>query len=138
MGIDVLLAVLCGFVVGRVLDDVMGGGKKSEEVEDGGADETAGAVAAEDAPPEPQAAEAGEEVAAEDAVVTLVVSPEKKGGPDLQQVILDVLSGGGEAMTLAEIARQVGKAHYAPLIGPMRSLLEMGRVVKRDKMYRLA
>ncbi len=124
MGLDVLLAVLCGVLVGRVLDDVIGGGKKLEEVENAGAGATA--------------AEAGQGVAAEDTVVTLEVPPEKTGEPDLKQVILDVLSAGGEAMKLAEIARQIGKAHYAPLIGPMRSLLEMGRVVKQDKLYRLA
>ena len=128
MGLDVLLAVLCGVVVGRVLDDVIGGGKKLEEVENAGADEAAGAAAA----------ETGEEVAADNTVVTLEVPPEKTGEPDLKQVILDVLSAGGEAMKLAEIARQIGKAHYAPLIGPMRSLLEMGRVVKQEKLYRLA
>ena len=138
MGIDVLLAILCGFVVGRVLDDVMGGSKKSEEVEEGDTDQAAGAVATEGAPPEPQAAETGEEVAAEDTVVTPKVPPEKAGEPDLQQVILDVLSASGDAMKLAEIARQIGKEHYAPLIGPMRSLLKMGRVVKQDKMYLLA
>ena len=137
MGLDILLAVLCGIVVGRVLDEVIGG-KKFREVEELGADEAAAVVAAEGAPPEAQAAEAGEEMAAVDTVATSEVPPEKTGEPDLQQVILDVLSGSGEAMTLTEIARQIGKSHYASLIGPMRSLLEMGGVVKEDKMYRLA
>ena len=138
MGLDVLLAVLGGFFVGRVLDVVIGGGKKLAEVEEGGAAEAAGAVAAEGAPPEPQAAETGEEVAAKGTVVTVEVPPEKTGEPDLQQVILDVLSGSGKAMTLAEIARQIRKEHFAPLIGPMRSLVKLGRVVKEDKVYRLA
>ncbi len=102
-----------------------------------GAAEAASAVAAEGAPPEPQAAEIGEEVAAKGPVITLEVPPKTMGENDLQHVILDVLSGSGEAMTLAEIATKTGKKHFAPLIGPMRSLRKMGRVVKEDKVYRL-
>jgi len=112
-----------------------------QEVEDDvkeGADEAAGAVAAEVAPPEPQAAETGEEVAAKGPVTTLKVPPKTTGEPDLQQVVLDVLSGSEKAISLAEIARQIGKDHYASLIGPMRSLRKMGRVVKEEKVYRLA
>ncbi len=112
-----------------------------QEVEDDvkeGADEAAGAVAAEGAPPEPQAAETGEEVAAKGPVTTSKVPPKKTGEPDLQQVVLDVLSGSDKAISLAEIARQIGKEHYASLIGPMRSLRKMGRVVKEEKVYRLA
>ena len=138
MGLEVLLAVLGGFFVGRVINDVIGGGENLAEIEGVGADGAAGAVAAEGAPPEPQAAEIGEEVAAKGTVVTLKMPPKKTGEPDLQQVILDVLSGSDKAMTLAEIARQIGKEHYSPLIGPMRSLLEMGRVLKGKKVYRLA
>ncbi len=154
MGLDVLLAVLVGFFVGRVVDNVVGGGKKLAEVEEGGADEAAGAVAAEAARPEPKAAKTGKKVAAKGTVVTLEAPPEKTGEPDLQQVILDVLSGTGDpdlqqaimdvlsgsrkAMTLAGIARKIGKAHYASLIGPMRALLKMGRIVKEDKVYRMA
>ena len=111
------------------------------EVEDNlkeGADEATGAVAAEGAPPEPQAAETGEEVAAKGPVTTSKVPPKKTGEPDLQQVVLDVLSGSDKAISLAEIARQIGKEHFASLIGPMRSLRKMGRVVKEEKMYRLA
>jgi len=40
-------------------------------------------------------------------------------------------------MTLAEIATKTGKKHFASLIGPMRSLREMGMVVKKEKAYRL-
>jgi hypothetical protein len=112
-----------------------------QEIEDGvkeGADEAAGAVAAEGAPPRPQAAETGEVVAAKDPVTTLKELPKKKGEPDLQQVVLDVLSGSDKAISLVEIARQIGKEHYASLIGPMRSLRKMGRVVKEEKVYRLA
>ena len=112
-----------------------------QEVEDDvkeGADEAAGVVAAEGAPPEPQAAEIGEEVVAKVPVTTLQVPPKKTGQPDLQQVVLDVLSGSDKAISLAEIARQIGKEHYASLIGPMRSLRKMGRVVKEEKVYRLA
>jgi hypothetical protein len=111
-----------------------------QEVEDDvkeGADEAAGAVAAEGAPPEPQAAETGEEVAAKGPVITLKVPPKTTGEIDLQQVILDALSGSGEAMTLVEIATKMGKKHFASLIGPMRSLREMGMVVKEEKVYRL-
>ncbi len=166
MGLEVLLALVCGFFVGRVVDNVVGGGKKLAEVEEGGADEAAGAVAAEAARPEPKAAKTGKKVAAKGTVVTMEAPaekvappqkeapPEKTGEPDLQQVILDVLSGTGDpdlqqaimdvlsgsrkAMTLAGIARKIGKAHYASLIGPMRALLKMGRIVKEDKVYRLA
>ncbi len=102
-----------------------------------GAGEAAGAVAAEGAPPEPQAAESGEEVAAKGPVITLKVPPKTTDENDLQHVILDVLSGSGEAMTLAEIATKTGTKHFAVLIGPMRSLRKMGRVVKEDKVYRL-
>ncbi len=102
-----------------------------------GAGEAAGAVAAEGAPPEPQAAESGEEVAAKGPVITLKVPPKTTDENDLQHVILDVLSGSGEAMTLAEIATKTGKKHFASLIGPMGSLHKMGRVVKEDKVYRL-
>ncbi len=108
-----------------------------EDVKEG-ADEAAGAVAAESAPPEPQAAETGKEVAAKGPVTTSKVPPKKTGEPDLQQVLLDVLSGSDKAISLAEIARQIGKEHYASLIGPMRSLRKMGRVVKEEKVYRLA
>jgi len=111
-----------------------------QEVEDDvkeGVDEAAGAVAAEVAPREPQAAETGEEVAAKGPEITLKVPPKTTGEIDLQQVILDVLSGSGEAMTLAEIATKTGKKHFASLIGPMRSLREMGMVVKKEKVYRL-
>ena len=111
-----------------------------QEVEDNlkeGVDETAGAVAAEVASPEPQAAEIGEDVAAKGPVITLNVPPKTTGEIDLQQVILDVLSGSGEAMTLAEIATKTGKKHFASLIGPMRSLRETGMVVKKEKAYRL-
>ncbi len=111
-----------------------------QEVEDNlkeGVDEAAGAVAAEVASPEPQAAETGEEVAAKGPVITLNVPPKTTGEIDLQQVILDVLSGSGEAMTLAEIATKTGKKHFASLIGPMRSLREKGMVVKKEKAYRL-
>jgi len=111
-----------------------------QEVEDDvkeGADEAAGAVAAEGAPPEPQAAETGDEVAAKGPVITLKVPPKTTGEIDLQQVILDALSGSGEAMTLVEIASMTGKKHFASLIGPMRSLREMGVVVKKEKVYRL-
>ncbi len=111
-----------------------------QEVEDDvkeGADEAAGAVAAEGAPPEPQAAETGDEVAAKGPVITLKVPPKTTGEIDLQQVILDALSGSGEAMTLVEIATKMGKKHFASLIGPMRSLREMGMVVKKEKVYRL-
>jgi len=111
-----------------------------QEVEDDvkeGADEAAGAVAAEGAPPEPQAAETGDEVAAKGPVITLKVPPKTTGEIDLQQVILDALSGSGEAMTLVEIASMTGKKHFASLIGPMRSLREMGMVVKKEKVYRL-
>lgn len=103
MGLDVLLAVLCGFFLGRGLSNIRGGGKK--------------------------------EAAAEATVVTLEVPP-KYGPTDLQQAILNVLSGNGEAMTLAEISAEMEKEHFAPLIRPMRSLLEKGRVVKEDKVYR--
>ncbi len=99
--------------------------------------EVAGAVAAEVAPPEPQAAETGEEVAAKGPVTTSKVPPKKTGEPDLQQVVLDALSASDKAISLAEIARQIGKEHYASLIGPMRSLRKMGRVVKEEKVYRL-
>ncbi len=78
-----------------------------------------------------------EEVAAKGPVITLKVPPKTTGENDLQQVILDVLSGSGEAMTLAEIATKTGKKHFASLIGPMRSLRKMGRVVKEEKVYRL-
>ena len=101
------------------------------EVEDDvkeGADGAAGAVAA----------ETGEEVAAKGPVTTSKVPPKKTGEPDLQQVVLDVLSGSDKAISLAEIARQIGKEHCASLIGPMRSLRKMGRVVKEEKVYRLA
>ena len=172
MGLEVLLALVCGFFVGRVVDNVVGGGKKLAEVEEGGADEAAGAAAVKAAPPEPKAAKTGKKVAAKGTVVTMeapaekVAPPQKAaplqkpappektgepdlqqvildvlsgtGDPDLQQVILDVLSGSGKEMTLAEIARKIGKSHYASLIGPMRSLLKAGRVVKEDKVYRLA
>ncbi len=111
-----------------------------QEVEDDvkeGADEAAGAVAAEGTSPEPQAAETGEEVAAKGPVITLKVPPKTTGEIDLQQVILDVLSASDKAISLTEIARQIGKEHYASLIGPMRSLREMGMVVKKEKAYRL-
>ncbi len=100
--------------------------------------EVAGAITAEGTPPEPQAAETGEEVAAKGPVITLKGPPKKTGEPDLQQVVLDVLSGSDKAISLAEIARQIGKEHFASLIGPMRSLRKMGRVVKEEKVYRLA
>ncbi len=100
--------------------------------------EVAGAVAAEGAPPEPQAAETGEKVAAKGPVTTSKVPTKKTGEPDLQQVVLDALSASDKAISLAEIARQIGKEHYASLIGPMRSLRKMGRVVKEEKVYRLA
>jgi hypothetical protein len=103
-----------------------------------GAGEAAGAVTAEGAPPEPQAAETGEEVAAKGPVTTLKAPPKKAGEPDLQQAVLDVLSGSEKAISMAEVARQIGKEHYASLIGPMRSLRKMGRVVKEEKVYRLA
>ncbi len=112
-----------------------------QEIEDDvkeGADEAAGTVTAEGAPPEPQAAETGKEVAAKGPVTTSKVPPKKTGEPDLQQVVLDVLSGSDKAISLAEIARQIGKEHFASLIGPMHSLRKMGRVVKEEKMYRLA
>ena len=112
-----------------------------QEIEDDvkeGADEAAGAVTAEGAPPEPQAAETGEEVAAKGPVTTSKVPPKKTGEPDLQQVVLDALSASDKAISLAEIARQIGKDHYASLIGPMRSLRKTGRVVKEEKVYRLA
>jgi hypothetical protein len=112
-----------------------------QEIEDDvkeGADEAAGTVTAEGAPPEPQAAETGEEVAAKGPVTTSKAPPKKTGEPDLQQVVLDVLSGSDKAISLVEIARKIGKEHYASLIGPMRSLRKMGRVVKEEKMYRLA
>jgi hypothetical protein len=99
--------------------------------------EVAGAVTAEGAPPEPQAAETGEEVAAKGPVTTSKVPTKKTGEPDLQQVVLDALSASDKAISLAEIARQIGKEHYASLIGPMRSLRKMGRVVKEEKVYRL-
>lgn len=75
------------------------------------------------------------EAAAEARVVPLEVPPEY-GPTDVQQAILDVLSGSGEAMTLAEIAAEMEREHFAPLIRPMRSLLELGWVVKEDKAYR--
>ena len=111
-----------------------------QEVEDNlkeGVDEAAGAVAAEVASPEPQAAETGEEVAAKGPVTTSKVPTKKTGEPDLQQVVLDALSASDKAISLAEIARQIGNEHYASLIGPMRSLRKMGRVVKEEKVYRL-
>ena len=77
-------------------------------------------------------------MAAKGPVITLEVPPKTMGENDLQHVILDVLSGSGEAMTLAEIATKTGKKHFAPLIGPMQSLRKMGYVVKEDKVYRLA
>ena len=103
MVLDILLAVLSGFFLGRVLADVRGGGK--------------------------------EEAVAEATEVTLEVPPEK-GPAGLQQTILDVLSGNGEAMTLAEIAAEMKMGHFSSLIRPMRSLLEMGQVVKENKAYR--
>ncbi len=118
---------MAGDLIQEVEDDV------KEVVE-----EAAGAIAAEGAPPEPQAAETGEEVAAKGPVITLKGPPKKTGEPDLQQVVLDVLSGSDKAISLAEIARQIGKEHFASLIGPMRSLRKMGRVVKEEKVYRLA
>ena len=99
MALEVLLAALSGFFLGRGLANIRGGGKK--------------------------------EAAAE----ALEVPPED-GPADLQQAILDVLSGSGEAMTLAEIAAEMEREYFAPLIRPMRSLLKMGRVVKEDKAYR--
>ena len=104
MALDVLLAVLSGFFLGRGLDNIRGGGRK--------------------------------EAAVQATVVTLEVPPEK-GPADLQQAILDVLSGSGEEMALAEIAAEMEMSHFAPLIRPMRSLLERGQVVKEDKAYRL-
>ncbi len=76
-------------------------------------------------------------MAAKGPVITLKVPPKKTGEPDLQQIVLDVLSGSDKAISLAEIARQIGKEHYASLIGPMRSLRKMGRVVKEEKVYRV-
>jgi hypothetical protein len=111
------------------------------EIEDDvkeGAAEAAGAVAAEAAPLEPQAAQTCEEAVATGPVITLKAPPEKTSEPDLQKVILDVLSGSDEALALAEIARQIGTVHHAALIRPMRSLRETGRVVKDEKLYRLA
>ena len=122
----------------EVEDDVNEGAGEIEDYLKDDADEAAGAVAAEGAPPEPQAAETGEEVAAKGPVTTLKVPPKKTGEPDLQEVVLDVLTGSDEAISLAEIARKIGKEHYASLIGPMRSLRKMGRVVKEEKVYRLA
>lgn len=103
MALDVLLAVLSGFFLGRGLANLRGGDEK--------------------------------EAAAEATVIMLEVPPEN-GPADLQQAILDVLSGSGEAMTLAEIAAEMEREYFAPLIRPMRSLLKMGRVVKEDKAYR--
>ncbi len=65
--------------------------------------------------------------------------PEKKLAEiDMRRAIMDVLSRSREPMTLAVIATKMEKEHYAQLIGPMRSLLDMGEVVKDDKTYRLA
>lgn len=104
MALQVLLAVLSGFFLGRGLDYIRDGGKK--------------------------------EVTAQATEVTLEVPPEN-GPTDLQQAILDVLSGSGEAMTLSKIATVMEKDHFVSLIRPMRSLLEMGRVIKENKAYRL-
>lgn len=112
MALQVLLAVLSGFFLGRGLDYIRDGGKKEVT------------------------AQATKEVAAQATEVTLEVPPEK-GPTDLQQAILDVLSGSGEAMTLSKIATVMEKDHFVSLIRPMRSLLEMGRVIKENKAYRL-
>lgn len=71
-------------------------------------------------------------------VITLKAPLEKTTKPDLQKVVLDVLSGSDKALALTEIARQIGNVHYAALIGPMQSLRTKGRVVKEEKLYRLA
>ncbi len=103
MAVEILLAVLSGFFLGRGLANFRGGGTQ--------------------------------EAAAEATGVTLGMPP-VKGPAGFQQTILDVLSGSGEAMTLVKIAAEMKLGHFAPLIRPMRSLLEMGRVVKEDKVYR--
>ena len=112
-----------------------------QEIEDevkAGAAKAASATAAESAAPERQTAETSEEAAAMGPVITLKAPLEKTTKPDLQKVVLDVLSGSDKALALTEIARQIGNVHYAALIGPMQSLRTKGRVVKEEKLYRLA
>ena len=139
MVVDVLLAVTTGFVLGRALDKYRDGDTRPEAVERRGADEKAGEAVAERAPAGATAGEIGEEAAVEGTVVTLNARPEKKPAEiDMRRAIIDVLSSSREPMTLAVIAKKMEKKHYAQLIGPMRSLLDMGEVVKDDKTYRLA
>ncbi len=126
MVVDVLLAVTTGFVLGRALEKHRDGDTRPEAV-------------AERAPAGAAAAEIGEEAAVESTVVRLKAQPEKKLAEiDMRRAIMDVLSSSREPMTLAVIAKKMERKHYAQLIGPMRSLLDMGEVVKDDKTYRLA
>lgn len=139
MVVDVLLAVTTGFVLGRALDKYRDGDTRPEAVERRGADEKAGEAVAERAPARAAAAEIGEQAAVEGTVVTLNAQPAKKLTEiDMRRAIRDVLSSSREPMTLAVIAKKMEKKHYAQLIGPMRSLLDMGEVVKDNKTYRLA
>lgn len=139
MVVDVLLAVTTGFVLGRALDKYRDADTRREAVEQGGADEKAGEAVAERAPARAAAAEIGEQAAVQGTVVTLNAQPAKKPTEiDMRRAIMDVLSSSREPMTLAVIAKQMEKQHFAQLIGPMRSLLDMGEVVKDDKTYRLA
>ena len=122
------LVNMCTAMAGDLIQDINGDVEK-------GMGEGAGAVAAS---PEPRAGERDEEVAAKGPVIKMKAAPKKSREPDLQQDVLDVLSSSAKPVSLREIARRIGKEHYASLIGPMRSLRKTGRIVKEEKMYRMA
>jgi hypothetical protein len=82
-------------------------------------------------------AEAGDRVSARGPVISLKALPREMSEADLQKAIVRVLEKTGKAMTLAEIASQIGPVHYSALIRPARTLCAMARIVKDDKSYRL-
>ena len=148
-----LLAIAAGVIVGRVLDRYEGGNPEAEASEEGGAAKASEEGGAAKASEEGGAAETVRAKVAEVAEVAerggaegTAATPEtpgesRTGKIDVRQSILNVLSdlpGSSVAMSLAEIARRMGMSNHAPLIRPMRSLCDEGRVIKVNKAYRLS
>ena len=154
-----LLAIAAGVIVGRVLDRYEGGNPEAEASEEGGAAKASEEGGAAKASEEGGAAKASEEGGAAETVRAEVAEVAERGGAegtaatpetpgesrtekiDVRQGILNVLSdlpGSSVAMSLAEIARRMGMSNHAPLIRPLRSLCDEGRVIKVNKAYRLS
>ena len=127
MGVEVVI----GFIVGMVCGKVLRWWQAPDGTETPGDVQGSEAEAAASTP----VPESGAEPVSEESPSVPEVEPASPKG-DLKAEIIAMLRISPEGLTLSEMGQRMQR-HFAALIGPIRLLMEEGRVERQDRIYKL-